>query len=207
MTDGLIAVLSEPGDVTEAEFHAWYDQDHGPARLSLPGFSNGLRYRATDDLEPTWLATCEVELTALAGTAYRTARSAERAFTGRLRTFERRVYRVDGRYGRRTAEAAPIVVCLSLTSSDPAGLDAWYREEHIPLLLAIDGWRHTTLGRLVEGSGPELLVVHEIDDARVFGTAAYRHAISTPWRDAVMGAVSSRERRVFAHHSTIVPAG
>lgn len=203
MTDGLIAVLAEPGDVAEADFHAWYDHHHGPARMALPGFTNGLRYRATDGLEPTWLATCEVDLGVLAGPAYRSARSGEAAFTHRLRTFDRRVYRVNGRHGRRSRTAAPIVVSIGLTSDDPGALDEWYHQEHIPLLHAIPGWRHTTLARLVEGAGPELLVVHEIDDARAFDTAAYRHATSTPWRNEVMRAVTARERRVFAHHSTI----
>ena len=33
MSAGLFYVYSEPGTVDEAEFHDWYDNEHGAARL------------------------------------------------------------------------------------------------------------------------------------------------------------------------------
>ena len=32
MAAGLFYVYTEPGSVDEAEFHDWYDYEHGPAR-------------------------------------------------------------------------------------------------------------------------------------------------------------------------------
>ena len=40
MAAGLLFVYTDPGSsgpVTEAEFHDWYDHEHGPARLRVPG--------------------------------------------------------------------------------------------------------------------------------------------------------------------------
>jgi len=37
MAAGLFYVYTDPGTVDEAEFHDWYDHEHGPARLSVPG--------------------------------------------------------------------------------------------------------------------------------------------------------------------------
>ena len=37
MAAGLFYVYTEPGSVDEAEFHDWYDHEHGPARLKVPG--------------------------------------------------------------------------------------------------------------------------------------------------------------------------
>src|SRR5215471_18195044 len=37
MAAGLFYVYTDPGSVDEAEFHDWYDHEHGPARLTVPG--------------------------------------------------------------------------------------------------------------------------------------------------------------------------
>ena len=37
MTAGLFYVYTDPGAVDETEFHDWYDHEHGPARLTVPG--------------------------------------------------------------------------------------------------------------------------------------------------------------------------
>lgn len=56
MTEGLLFVLSEPGTVPEAEVHDWYDNEHAPAWLTVPGINAGVQYRASDGRKPTWLA-------------------------------------------------------------------------------------------------------------------------------------------------------
>jgi hypothetical protein len=48
MAAGLFYVYTEPGSVDEAEFRDWYDHEHGPARLTVPGFGSACRYRAQD---------------------------------------------------------------------------------------------------------------------------------------------------------------
>ena len=61
MAAGLFYVYTEPGTVDEAEFHDWYDHEHGPARLTVPGFRGAYRYRALDDQKPPWLALYELD--------------------------------------------------------------------------------------------------------------------------------------------------
>lgn len=60
MNDGLLFVYSDPGPVPMAEFDDWYDNEHGPARLTVPGVSAGYRFRALDDKAPRWLAYYEI---------------------------------------------------------------------------------------------------------------------------------------------------
>ena len=50
-----------PGTVDETEFHDWYDHEHGPARLTVPGLGPAYRYRALDELKPEWLALYELD--------------------------------------------------------------------------------------------------------------------------------------------------
>ncbi|OJD18847.1 hypothetical protein AJ78_01180 [Emergomyces pasteurianus Ep9510] len=61
----------QPGDnISLAQFHDWYNNEHGPTRLRLPFIKNGFRFRATDmvngsasaslPVSPEWLAIYDV---------------------------------------------------------------------------------------------------------------------------------------------------
>jgi hypothetical protein len=53
--EGLLYVEVECPAELEAEFHAWYNQEHIPERLRIPGFVSGTRYVALEG-GPRWLA-------------------------------------------------------------------------------------------------------------------------------------------------------
>ena len=59
-SDGLLFVYSDPGTIPVPEFNDWYDNEHGPARLTVPGISAGYRYRDLDGRVPPWLAYNEM---------------------------------------------------------------------------------------------------------------------------------------------------
>jgi hypothetical protein len=44
---GLLMVTMEPVSLTDDEFNDWYDRDHLPGRLAVPGFLNGVRFVTT----------------------------------------------------------------------------------------------------------------------------------------------------------------
>src|SRR6266851_5688886 len=56
---GLLAVWTDIAPEIEAEFNAWYDTEHIPERLSVPGFLSGLRFVAVDG-QPKYLALYEL---------------------------------------------------------------------------------------------------------------------------------------------------
>ncbi|NKQ54870.1 hypothetical protein HFP15_18455 [Amycolatopsis sp. K13G38] len=205
MSEGLLFVFAEPGRAGDAEFHDWYDNEHAPARLSVPGIRSGYRYRALDGQRPGWLAWYELDLAALESPEYEAVRvrsPRERSVVERLDVLDRRVYeQIDDR-GEVTV-APPVVVSVALSTRDPDGLDAWYREEHVPLLHAMPGWRRTRRYRRTGGSGPDLLAFHEIDSVDLFAQPLYREATSTARRERVMREVTARERRVFGYHNTV----
>jgi hypothetical protein len=212
MTEGLLFVLSEPGLVPDDEFHEWYDTEHGPARLGLPGVRSGQRYRAADGASPTWLAWYELDLDVLDTPGYRALRDRrserERAVLARLAVLDRRVYElVEDHGGGGEPAPPPVVLCRSM--SVPAGreaeLHAWYREEHIPLLHRIPGWRRTRRYRLVDADAPRFLAMHEISGTEALESPDYRAATHTPWRDTVMRLATDHERRLFGLHNVIRP--
>jgi hypothetical protein len=59
---GLLLTMTEPPASMEEEFNAWYDTEHLPERLSIPGFRSARRWVA--DCKPgegKYLATYELE--------------------------------------------------------------------------------------------------------------------------------------------------
>ena len=63
---GLLLTMTETPPEIEAEFNDWYDTEHLPERLAIPGFISALRWQA--DLPPgqgRYLATYELESAAV----------------------------------------------------------------------------------------------------------------------------------------------
>jgi hypothetical protein len=69
---GLLLTLTEPPPAMEQEFNAWYDLEHLPERLSIPGFRSARRWVA--DCRPgegKYLATYELDsITVLSSSQY-----------------------------------------------------------------------------------------------------------------------------------------
>jgi hypothetical protein len=203
MAEGLFYVYTDPGSVPEAEFHDWYDHEHGPPRLAVPGVRSGRRYRARDGQEPPWLALYELDSPdVIDSPAYKAVAAGvsdrDRAITSALAVLERRLYEQLSSDG---SPDGPASVLLTVALSVPAGaeedLEAWYVREHIPMLLQVPGWRRIRRYRLLAGSAPDFLSLHEVAGPEVFDEPGYRAAVSTPWRDRVVASAVRRERREF----------
>jgi len=228
MTAGLFYVYTDPGTVDETEFHDWYDHEHGPARLTVPGIGPAYRYRALDELKPPWLALYELDRPdVIESPEYKAlganASDRDKAVAAGLATLDRRVYEQisdDGSPAGRNPDPAPVIlaVALSVPEGSESDLAAWYTEEHIPMLLRVPGWRRIRrfrLTRALDGPGPggpgvpgelepgSFLSVHELAGPEVLEDPGYRAAISTPWRDRVVAAALRRERRVFGLRNAI----
>ena len=58
--NGLLMVMMEPPPAIEEEFNAWYDTEHLPERIALPGFLSGVRYVCADGY-PRYMALYDLE--------------------------------------------------------------------------------------------------------------------------------------------------
>jgi hypothetical protein len=65
-----------------------------------------------------------------------------------------------------------------------AEFDAWYVEEHLPMLLAIPGWRRARRYRLTTLDGPPWhhVTLHEVAELAAFSSPELERARNTPWR-------------------------
>lgn len=56
----LLLVMMDIDPEHEEEFHRWYEEEHLPERMAIPGFLSARRYRAVEG-EPRYLALYELE--------------------------------------------------------------------------------------------------------------------------------------------------
>jgi hypothetical protein len=211
MADDLLLVLSSPGSVDQSEFTDWYDNEHVPARLAVPGFGAVTRFRALDGQSPDWLATYEVKPGTLASPAYQalapSASDREKAVLAAA-TVDRRVYKLLGDFWAdgysEASGAAPVVMLVSMSVPPEVEPDlaAYYEQEHFPLLLKVPGWRRARRFELIEGTGPKYLSLHEVDSEAAFDDPGYATATTTPWRNRIVAAAVGREKRLFGLHKS-----
>jgi len=78
-------VMGEPQAEAEAEFNAWYDEEHLRERIACPGFLGARRFQAVEG-SPRYLALYELEsLRALDSVQYRHLNANDTAWTTRMR--------------------------------------------------------------------------------------------------------------------------
>jgi hypothetical protein len=88
----LLMVSMEPPAALEDEFHDWYDTEHVPQRLALPGFTSGSRWTCIDGW-PRWMALYDLASSAAVHSdAYRSV-SGERSTPWSRRILPRTVGR------------------------------------------------------------------------------------------------------------------
>jgi hypothetical protein len=203
---GLLAAFMNPPVHDEDGFNAWYDEEHVPLRLAVPGFLNARRYRAASDEGPRYLALYDLRsLDVLETRAYQRLAEErsdrERAMLAKIPMVDRRVLRLvlDGPEWTDDAPYA-LIVCMTPQAAGEDDFVAWYREEHIRMLLDVPGWRRVRLFQQVEGSGPAFMAVHELETPDVFEHENYTTSISTPWRQRIRASVSRYERNLFQLH-------
>ncbi|RAL15839.1 putative alpha/beta hydrolase [Aspergillus homomorphus CBS 101889] len=230
-TPGLLYVTMHPRpSLPAAQFHDWYNTEHGPLRLRLPFVTNGFRYRAVDGEEPEWVAWYDItdmdELTretylALRGDGIKTPR--EKATMAQI-AVDRRLYDFLGEQKAAdytpledqpdTTAAGSVLVAVSTTlvadAAKEEDYNRWYTEEHIPMLSRVPGWRCSRrfVTAAIDPNAPrEYLTLHEYKAANGLGGPEHKAAMDTPWRTRIVNdTITGHRRRVFEWAYTFGPA-
>lgn len=210
MADDLLFVYSSPGAVDPAEFTDWYDNEHIPARVATPGFGRISRFRAADRGKPEWLATYDIKPGTLETPAYKAlgenASEREKRIMSSVATLDRRVYRLVSSAGGITTGTlgAPVLMVVSMSMPDEAvpDMEAYYRQEHHPMIMAVPGWRRSRRFVLTSGTGPKYLSLHEIESPSALKEPALDAALSTSWHTRIVAAATFYEQRIFSLHKS-----
>jgi len=181
--EGLFLVYTDLIDpMNEEEFDAWYNTEHLPVLLALPGFLDAARYVATRG-GPKYLAVYEL-------TSVEALRSPE--FTGRKRMpWEIRMSpRVTGKnltriVGRqifpsllenpdRGMAAALQIGRMSVPDGADAEWNEWYNTEYIPAYRTVPGVIYARRYHVVDGER-SFVTVYELKNDKVSESAEWLH--------------------------------
>jgi hypothetical protein len=188
----LFSQMEPPAELTD-EFHGWYEKDHIPARMALPGFRAARRYRALDG-SPGYLAVYELDdLDALQTEGYQQLKAAPSALTDRMlglvHGFTRFTCEQISDVGQPAFGAYLSAVAFAVPEEYTDAFDQWYSGEHVPLLLEAPDWLRVRRYRVLDGAGGPWthLALHELASAEVMDSPERARARKGPLRDALAG--------------------
>lgn len=188
----LFSQMEPPAELLD-DFHDWYDTEHIPVRLALPGFERATRYRALEG-SPEYLAIYELsDLATLDSDGYRQLKDQPSPRTDRMlaqvRGFTRFTCELTSDTGPAAAGDYLSVVAFAVPEADEAALDDWYENEHVPALMKAAGWLRVRRWRVLAGAGGPWthIALHELADRDVLDSPERAAARTGPKRDALAG--------------------
>ena len=203
-TPGLLLALVDVPPEIEADFNRWYDTEHIPERLAVPGFRAARRYRSVEpggpfpsyyEGTPRYQTLYELDSPAvLDSPAYQRLGENLSQDTQRLvphlKNLHRGVYEEilpdpQGR-GDPVEVGGLLLVGLTVPPEHDEEFNAWYDTEHIPYLAAVPGVLRARRFAPVDGS-KQYLAVYEFADLDVILTDAWNKAAYTPWTQRLLG--------------------
>jgi len=189
--------MTEPLPEQEEEFNAWYDTEHVPERLSIPGFLSARRwitdeacdlslpaeqrvgrYLATYELErPEVLDTPEYLRHIGDGSTPWTKRSLGRAAVFRRWACEQIN---PGELAAPAGSRALFLACGDVPAEHDAEFNRWYDEEHVPLLRKVDGVLAARRFKARVGT-PRYIALYDLADELVPDSSDWSAATETAW--------------------------
>lgn len=184
--NGLLAVWTDIAPEAEQEFNQWYNTEHIPQLLGVPGFLSGRRYQAVEG-EPRYLALYELtEVSVLKSDAFRQVRESPTEWSKMMIPLFRNtaigMYQQIFSYGVQPAKDAEFVltVRLNIPADKEQDFNEWYNVDHVPALVGVPGVSCARRYEAVEGDS-KYLAVYEMNDARIPKTPEWDKARNSEW--------------------------
>lgn len=182
----------QPPAGQEQRFNDWYDHDHIPARMVLPGFRAAHRYKAVEGA-PGYLATYELDShEALDTPGYRSLKASPGAETDHMLSVVEGFTRftcVELSSTSTEEVSAPYlsVVAFAVPDEAEAAFNDWYVNEHVPLLMEAQDWLRVRRYKVVDGDGGPWthLALHDLASLEVLDSPERKLARSGPLRAAL----------------------
>jgi len=191
MAKGLLFAAFNFRAAHEDEFHDWYDLEHAPERLRVPGFLNAERWIAEDNPKVA-AATYDLDTVGVLATpAYRAIGGDNQSvWTRRITGMSQRIMRFVGEQlvpGDLTAPdvaGALLVASMNVAPEAEADFNEWYDTEHLPQLGAVPNVLSARRFRATDTT-PErrYLALYHLRNASVSQSDAWASAANTPWTE------------------------
>jgi hypothetical protein len=189
MAKGLLFASFDFSTAYEDEFHDWYDLEHVPERLRVPGFINAERWIG-DDNPKIAVATYDLDTVGVLHSEPYLAVGGENmtVWTRRVTAMAHRIMRYEGEQllpGDATAPAGAGGILVASMNVDPAAepeFNQWYNAEHLPQLAAVPG---VLRARRYRSSAPDrerqYLALYHLAAPDVARSEAWTRAADTEW--------------------------
>ena len=198
MAKGILIAAMDFSASREDEFHDWYDLDHVPERLRVPGFLNAERWIDTKNPKVA-VATYDLETVGVLYSkpyvAIAVANSS--SWTKRTAKFRKGLMRYEGEQlfpgdkGAPKDAAALLLIAMNVAPEHEAEFNEWYNTEHIP---ALGGVKGTLSARRYRGTGATQRY------AALYHLASSEVPYSSEWKSAANTAWTERMRPHFRDH-------
>jgi hypothetical protein len=189
MAKGLLFASFDYSPAQEDEFNDWYDLEHVPERMRVPGFLNAQRWIG-DDNPKIAVATYDLESHAVLNSAPYLAVGYGNAsvWTKRVTAIANRILRFEGNQivpGDLAGPAEANGLLVASMNIDPAAepeFNEWYNSEHLPQLAAVPG---VLTARRFQAAGKDVerkyLALYHLTSPDVAKSDAWSKAANTPW--------------------------
>ena len=197
MAKGLLFASFDFSTAHADEFHDWYDLEHVPERLRVPGILNAERWIGADNSNFA-IATYDLEaLSVLQSPPYAAVGGANGSpWTKRVTDKAKRIMRftgdqvLPGDVGSPAGAGGLLVASMNVDPAAEDEFNEWYNTEHLPFLAAVPG---VITARRFRSDDParerKYLALYSMESADVAKTDAWQKAAATPW--------TARMRRYF----------
>jgi hypothetical protein len=187
MAKGILIAVMDFAAAPEDEFHDWYDLEHVPERLRVPGFLNADRWIGIAEPKVS-VATYDLDSVGILHSPPYLAVGGDNAspWTRRTAKFRKSILRYEGEQlfpGDVTAPkdaAALFLIGMNVASEHEPEFNEWYNTEHIPALGAVPG---VLCARRYRGTGgtQRYVALYHLAAAEVIHSDGWRKAADTPW--------------------------
>jgi hypothetical protein len=191
MSKGLLFMAFDFSTAHEDEFHDWYDREHVPERLGVPGFINAERW-IDEQNQKIHVATYDLDsVGVLVSPRYRAVGGGNQSvWTKRVTAMCRRIMRFEGEQlvpGEETAATSAGALLVASMNIDPAveaDFKEWYNTEHLPQLAVVPGVLSARRYRATDTeSERRYLALYHLRDGGVSRSDAWSMAANTAWSE------------------------
>ncbi|MEJ0020533.1 MAG: hypothetical protein WDN25_29085 [Acetobacteraceae bacterium] len=193
MPKGLLFASFDFSTAYADEFHDWYDLEHIPERLRVPGFINAERW-ISDENPSVAVATYDLETLGVLHSPPYMAIGYENSsiWTKRVTAKANRLLRFTGEQIKPGDLVAPaqagglLVVSMNVDPAAEPEFNEWYNAEHLPQLAAVPGVLAARRFCSEEADRErKYLAMYHLTGPEVVRGEAWKKAANTPWTDRV----------------------
>lgn len=211
----LFTLRTDIEPAVEDEFNAWYDEEHIPELLAVPGMLTGTRYRALVG-EPKYLAIYDArDIGVFDQPEFRRVRPTDPGATPRSKavfpsfrnihrgTYEHLITLPQPEPADLRRARALLLMGLEVSPLHEEEFNDWYNLEHLPALVGTPGvvrarrFRLHPQGRRNEGSPCRYVALYDLERPEVWNSDAWKLRRASMWSDRMAGLFTRREADLY----------